>query len=54
MQLTCPECKNEVDLSGYPSVENDAVVECNSCGITLQVNNIDGDSIVAEVIDEGK
>lgn len=54
MKLVCPECKNEVDLSGYPNLDEGHVVECNVCGITLSIVKIDGGSISAEVVDEGK
>ena len=54
MQLTCPECKNSVDLSNYPEIKEEVVVECNMCGITLMVNGIDGETVSAEVVDEGK
>lgn len=53
MKLVCPECKNEVDLSNYPDLEVGYVVECNTCGITLQINEM-GDNIQAEIVDEGK
>jgi hypothetical protein len=54
MQLTCPECKNLIDLSNYPEIKEEVVVECNMCGITLQVTKVDGETVEAEVIDEGK
>ncbi|MFH1291658.1 MAG: hypothetical protein ABIH87_00455 [bacterium] len=54
MNLICPECKNQVDLSNYPDLAVDHVVECNFCGITLQVLDIDGNNVEADVIDEGK
>ncbi len=54
MYLVCPECKNEVDLSNYEKLNVGQVVECDKCGITLSVVGIDGDSVVAEVVDEGK
>lgn len=54
MNLTCPECKNQVDLSNYPNLAEDNVVECDMCGITLMVNRLEGDEVEAEVIDEGK
>lgn len=54
MQLTCPECKNVVDLSGDSEIEVGYVVECNSCGITLEINEINGDKVEAEVVEEGK
>ena len=37
MHLNCPECKNDVDLSGFSNLESDQVIECNTCGISLLV-----------------
>lgn len=55
MQLICPECKNEVDLSNYPDLSEDDVVECDICGINLLVQLIDNDGVVeVEVVEEGK
>ena len=54
MKLNCPECKNDVDLSSYPNLEKEQVIECGTCGITLMVTRMDGDTATAEVTDEGK
>lgn len=54
MKLICPECKNEVDLSNYPDLNVDTVIECNFCGINLVVTNIDGENVETEIVDEGK
>jgi len=54
MQLICPECKNNIDLSSYHDLAVEQVIECNVCGISLQVTAINGDEVVAEVVDEGK
>ncbi len=54
MHLTCPECKNDVDLSSYHNLAKDQVIECNVCGISLLVTNMDGSEVAAEVVDEGK
>lgn len=54
MQLTCPECKNNVDLSAYKNLAADQVIECNICGISLLVTAINGEEVQAEVVDEGK
>ncbi len=54
MQLICPECKNEVDYSAYPNLAVGNVIECNVCGITLLVNEMNDKEIVCEVVDEGK
>ncbi|MFA5127478.1 MAG: hypothetical protein WC457_00555 [Patescibacteria group bacterium] len=53
MNITCPECKNSVDLTSYPEISGGTVIECNHCGITLEVKEA-GDDLMAEVIDEGK
>ena len=54
MRLICPECKNEVDLSNYPNLKTSHVIECNVCGISLLVNEIQNGELKAEVTDEGK
>ncbi|MFA6426915.1 MAG: hypothetical protein WCW16_00505 [Candidatus Magasanikbacteria bacterium] len=54
MKLVCPECKNEVNLSQYPNLEVNQVIECDVCGITLLIKAIDGDKVETEVVDEGK
>ena len=54
MNLTCPECKNQVDLSNYHNLAVDNVVECDVCGVSLLVTEISGDNVKAEVVDEGK
>lgn len=58
MNAVCPECKNEIDLSRYPSIKEGMVIECNHCGITLAIKNIekrvDGDVVSTEIVDEGK
>ncbi len=54
MTLICPECKNEVDYSAYPNLAVGNIIECNVCGITLLVNEMNADKIVCEVVDEGK
>ncbi len=53
MKLTCPECKNEVELSTYPNLAKDQVIECNVCGISLLVTEV-GEEVQAEIVDEGK
>lgn len=52
--LVCPECKNAVDLSRYPTVTTGMVIECNHCGMTLMVKNIADGTIETEIVDEGK
>ncbi|MFH1789727.1 MAG: hypothetical protein ABH832_01525 [bacterium] len=54
MNLTCPECKNQIDLSRYADLQVESVVECDICGITLQITSLNNDKAEAEVIDEGK
>jgi len=54
MKLTCPECKNEVDLAAYSQVQPNQIVECQMCGMTLLVMSIDGDVVNVEIVDEGK
>lgn len=54
MRLVCPECKNDVDLSSYPNLQKDQVVECQMCGISLLVIDIVGNNVKAEITDEGK
>lgn len=53
MRLICPECKNEVDLTNYSDINAGSVVECNHCGITLEISEV-GENVVAQVMDEGK
>lgn len=52
--LVCPECKNTVDLSRYPQVTQGMIVECNHCGMTLLVKNIQDGKIESEIVDESK
>mgnify|MGYP001594882546 CR=1 FL=1 len=63
--LTCPECKNEVDLTKFSKVDPvkleerngikiGQIIECNSCGITLEITQDEGDRLDAEIVDEGK
>jgi len=54
MQLICPECKNEIDLSSYAGLDVGGIVECNHCGITLEVVSLEAGILEAEIVDEGK
>ncbi|MFA5134140.1 MAG: hypothetical protein WC459_05045 [Patescibacteria group bacterium] len=54
MKLICLECKNEINLSNYPNLAAGHVIECDICGITLQIVSIDGEEVKTEVVDEGK
>ncbi|MCX6716508.1 MAG: lysine biosynthesis protein LysW [Candidatus Taylorbacteria bacterium] len=50
----CPECKNMVDLSRYPNLKVGDVIECQTCGVTLEVKNIGGGQVEVDIVDEGK
>ncbi len=53
--LICPECKNTVDLSRYPNIAAGMVVECNHCGMTLLVKEIEASgNVKTDIVDEGK
>lgn len=54
MHLICPECKNPVDLSSYTELTVGQIIECGMCGISLVIEKIDGDEVMAEIVDEGK
>lgn len=54
MRLICPECKNEVNLSAYPDLDVEQVIECDTCGISLVVTAVNGEEVSADVVDEGK
>ncbi len=54
MKSYCPECKNNINLSNYPSLKEGMVIECNHCGITLLIKMIQDDTLTTEIIDEGK
>lgn len=55
MNLICPECKNQVDLSSVPQpLVKDQVIECNHCGISLLIVDITDVVATAEIVDEGK
>lgn len=56
MNLICPECKNAVDISDHASLQKDQIIECNICGITLMVTDIDDkeQKVEVEIVDEGK
>lgn len=53
-KLVCPECKNDIDLSPYPNLAQNMIVECNHCGMTLMIKDISGEEIKADIVDEGK
>jgi Zn ribbon nucleic-acid-binding protein len=54
MKLVCPECKNDVDLSAYKDVAKGQIVECDHCGMTLEITNTEGPELLSEIVDEGK
>ena len=54
MKCVCPECKNDIDMSKYPDLAVGHVIECNTCGIMLEVNKIEGTMVETEIVDEGK
>lgn len=54
MKLVCPECKNDVDLTLYPNLAPEHIIECDQCGITLQIKDMSGDAVEVEIVDEGK
>jgi Zn ribbon nucleic-acid-binding protein len=54
MKLVCPECKNDVDLSLYPSMAVGHIIECDKCGITLTVKAMKENGVETEIVDEGK
>lgn len=54
MKCICPECKNDIDISKYPQIAVGHVIECNTCGIMLEVRTIAQGNIETEIVDEGK
>ncbi len=55
MKPICPECKNEITINNPQDVSVGTIIECDTCGITLEVSNIDEDGEMSfEIIDEGK
>jgi len=54
MKCTCPECKNEIDLSKHPKIAVGYVIECNTCGIMLAVRSMENGVVTTEIVDEGK
>jgi lysine biosynthesis protein LysW len=54
MKCICPECKNEIDLSKRSSVEVGHTIECETCGIVLEVRSIKDGNVETEIVDEGK
>lgn len=54
MKCICPECKNQINMTKYPTVAVGHVIECNTCGIMLEVRVITGEGVETEIVDEGK
>lgn len=54
MKCVCPECKNDIDVSKYPKLAVLHVIECNTCGIMLEVRAMEGGVVMTEIVDEGK
>ncbi len=54
MKCTCPECKNEIDMSKYPKAAVKNVIECGTCGIVLEITKIENGVALTEIVDEGK
>jgi hypothetical protein len=54
MKCTCPECKNPIDMTKYPTAAVGHVIECNTCGIMLEIRAINGVEVMTEIVDEGK
>ncbi len=52
--LICPECKNDIDLVASGELMVGKIIECDSCGITLEVTDITTPTITVEIVDEGK
>ena len=51
---TCPECKNTIDLSQYKDLAVGHIIECTTCGITLEVIAIENGVVQTRIVDEGK
>jgi len=54
LNLICPECKNKINVSDPSEIKEGNIIECDTCGTTLEISGIDGDNVNLEVIDEGK
>lgn len=54
LELICPECKNNVDLSKHKEVKEGKIVECSLCGIILEIVEIKEGKVKTEIVDEGK
>lgn len=54
MKCVCPECKNDIDVSKHPKITIGYVIECDMCGILLEVTAIHDGIVETEIVDEGK
>lgn len=54
MKCVCPECKNDIDLSKHPKIAKGYVIECPTCGIVLEVLEMNSNEVKTEIVDEGK
>ena len=41
-------------MTKYPSAEVGHVIECNTCGIMLEIRAINDGNVETEIVDEGK
>ena len=55
MKCICPECKNNVDMAEYSNAAVGHIIECPTCGITLEITEISpAGEVATEVVDEMK
>ncbi len=54
MKCVCPECKNDINISNHPKIAVGYVIECDTCGIVLEVRKIENGVVETEIVDEGK
>lgn len=49
----CPECKNDIALQ-RDELKTQDVVECEMCGITLEVTTVNDGAFETEIVEEEK
>ncbi len=54
MKCVCPERKNDINISNHPKIAVGYVIECDTCGIVLEVRKIENGVVETEIVDEGK
>ena len=54
MNCICPECKNPINLAVHQNLAVGHVIECDTCGITLEIKNLNYGGVEVEIVDEGK